>query len=170
MSVGTETATEKAQSPSATATRRFTEALGLGAVKPKDLKHLTLALAEIATDEVSRNPEFAQHIRARFRELVDSEPRIPRPTKSGRLSVDTPLVKTVRPGLTQVSTYGPMDPYALLERYGEAQFETALSRYPLDDLKKASGLVQERNPGTKPKSKARRDALIDYIVQYVTGS
>jgi hypothetical protein len=63
----------------------------------------------------------------------------------------------------------PPDPYFLLEFYGAAQLPLALQRYTLPRLQKAVKLVKERNPRTKPNG-ASRQAVIDYLVEYVARS
>jgi hypothetical protein len=57
-----------------------------------------------------------------------------------------------------------LDPYELLRVYGKGQLRAALSRYSLAKLKEAAALVEQRNAGTRPKSRSRKDEVIDYIV------
>lgn len=44
-----------------------------------------------------------------------------------------------------------------------------LGGYSLVKVKQALAGVEERNPGTKPKNKSQKQALIDYIVEKVAG-
>jgi len=159
------------QERSVLATRRLCEALGLGVVKPNELKRLTVALAEAAADEAGHNSEFAAHIRVLYERYV--------PVKKGkttgsstRSKAKPEKVKLVPVGTfdeSKFNPYGPLDPYILLQLYGTKQLALALDEYSLTALKGAASLVEQRNPGTKPKNRAKKDAVLAYIVEYVTG-
>jgi hypothetical protein len=45
----------------------------------------------------------------------------------------------------------------------------ALNGYSLAKLKEALAVVEQRNPGTKPRNRGRIDDVIDYIVERVAG-
>jgi hypothetical protein len=50
--------------------------------------------------------------------------------------------------------------------YGYHQLGRALQDYTLDRLKQTADKIQAAHPGTKPKSKSSKQAVIDYIVAY----
>lgn len=150
------------------ATRRLCDSLGLGILKPKELKYLGTALAEAASREVAARPEFADRILDIFRALAEK----PKSTTNGkgrqtqkRQKAQLTPIHPVDPGL-----FGPdrqLDPYLLRYVYGDDQLRTALEDYPAPALKQAAGIVDGRNPGTLPKGRLTKPALISYIVQHV---
>ena len=150
------------------ATRRLCDSLGLGVLKPKELKSLATALAEAATQEVAAHPVFGDRILALFRELSEkpkpatggSGGRQPKPKKAKL----TPI-RPVDPELFGPDR--PLDPYLLHYAYGDEKWQLALEDYPAPALKQAAGLVEQRNPGTLPKGRLTKPVLIDYIVRYV---
>ena len=71
------------------ATRRLCETLNLGVLKPKDLKNLTTALAEVASEEAEVNRTFAAKILSAFRDLTPVAPA-PAPRSRGQ-SASKPL-------------------------------------------------------------------------------
>ncbi|MEO7002719.1 MAG: hypothetical protein ABI068_12990 [Ktedonobacterales bacterium] len=159
------------QERSVLATRRLCEALGLGVVKPNELRRLTIALAEAAADEAGHNSDFAKHIRVLYeRSASVKKSKVTEPSTRRKKMPE-------HPNLTPVGTfdeskfnpYGPLDPYILLQLYGIEQLPLALDGYSLTALKGAVSLVEQRNPGTKPKNCSKKDAVLEYIVQYVTG-
>lgn len=157
------------QERAALATRRLCEALGVDALKPKDLKHLSVALTEAATDEVDRHPEFAEQVLRIFHELA--KPSVPKSAakKSSSRSAKPKLepVGHVDPALLGPDM--PLDPYVLQQLYGNAQLRLALDGRSLTALKQAVSIVQQRHPDTGPASRTQKAALIDYIVKYVAG-
>lgn len=167
MSVNVETSVATEADRSVLATRRLCDALGLVALKPKELKHLATALAEAAADEVAARPVFAERVLDIFRELTEK----PKPTTGGRQS----KAKRTKAKLTPIrpvdpELFGPdrpLDPYLLHYAYGDDQLRPALEDYPPAEVKKAAGIVEQRNPGTMPKGRLGKPALIDYIVQHV---
>lgn len=131
-------------------------------------KWVAAAYAEIAAEEVSRNPSFAVRVRNRYDELV------PAPRRRGGASHTTEpkapkrvLVprKTIETG--EVNIAAALDPYRLYDIYGAHQLADALREYTLASLKEAVEFVQERHPDTKPKNKSQREPIIDYVVRYV---
>ncbi len=157
------------QEQSALATRHFIAMLGLGDVKTRDYRSLTLALVEVAADEVALNPRFADRIRSRFGELTA------RPKQSASSAKSKKAQSTPRAVLKPIGSfdeslfnpYGAPDPYILQQVYGNRQLTVALDGYSLQGLKQAAAAVEARNPGTKPKSKASKRALIEYISSLV---
>lgn len=162
------------QQRSVQATRELCEGLGLGTLSPANLKYLSLALTQAATEEVSRNSHFAERVRSLYLSLL--------PQRTKRVA---PSVGSARPGgskawnvkLKPVGTmdetlldpYGPPNPFALQQLYGDEQLPLALGRYTPAKLKEAVALVQQRYPGSKPK-KMTKAGIIDYIVEQLTGS
>jgi hypothetical protein len=145
------------------ATAHLREVLGLD-----DLKLLSTALAEIVADEAARNPGFANRIRSVYQELVSL--KATRPLRSPTTKpADVDLVPIGSVEHYKHDPYAPLDPNYLYQVYGAAQLRAALSRYSLATLKEASARIEEKNPGTKPTSRARKDAIIDYIVEHIAG-
>lgn len=160
------------QQRAAAATARAAELLRLD-----DIKRLAAAVAEVAADELLRDPDFAQRVRGRYEQLAPRKPvrTTPRPATAPRRATaaataspddDLVIIKQVDPrNLPQV---GLVDPYFLHEIYGAHQLRRALERHPLRKLQEASALVEERNPGTRPTKKTDKAAIVDYIVAHVT--
>ncbi|MGZ3665605.1 MAG: hypothetical protein ACXVDA_14105 [Ktedonobacterales bacterium] len=157
------------QERAALATRRLCEALGVGTLKPKDLKHLSVALTEAAIDEVGSHPEFAERVLRIFHELA--KPSVPKPAaKKGASRPAKPKLEPI--GHVDPALLGPdrpLDPYVLQQLYGNAQLRPALDGRSMTALKQAVSIVQQRHPDTSPANRTQKAALIDYIVQYVTG-
>ncbi len=78
-----------------------------------------------------------------------------------------PLIRT--PGIGRQSPLDVLDPYELALDYGRDQLRNVLGRATKKNLKVAVGLVQKRNPATKPNDASTNQGLIDYIVQHVAG-
>jgi hypothetical protein len=53
--------------------------------------------------------------------------------------------------------------------YGSRQLRAVLTGYSLMKLKEGLEAVQEKTPGTKPASRSKKAAIIDYIVEQVAG-
>lgn len=151
------------------ATRRLCEALGVGTLKPKDLKNLSVALAEAATDELDRHPEFAERVLRIFHDLATASS----PKAAGKRSASRSAKPKLEPiGHVDPALLGPdmpLDPYVLQQLYGDFQLRGALDGRSLKALKQAASIVQQRHPGTDPASRTQKTALIDYIVRYVAG-
>lgn len=169
MSTAVDAAVAKAEDRSVLATRRLCETLGLGTLKPKDLKHLTVALAEVAIQEMAHNPAFAEQVLALYRDMADAK----KPSHSGgrsKAQAKQPKRKLVPIQMVDPALFAPdrpVDPYVLLHAYGHHQLRSALEEFPAAELKKAAAIVEQRNPGTKPTSRSQKAALVDYIALYV---
>ena len=151
------------QQRSVEATRSLREALGLD-----DTKLLGTALAEVAAEEARHNPDFAQRIRQTYAELEQVNSSRTRAARTpSNIAPELIPLRTIE-GL-RFDPHAPIDPYMLQNIYGDAQLRHALERYSLARLKEAATLVEERNPGTRPASRAKKDAIIDYIVEHVAG-
>lgn len=148
------------QQMSAAATRELCDAIGLGAIKPTDMKYLTLALAEVAAEEARRNPGFATRVCGRYHSLLPVKAP-PKPKPIDRTRVTLVPIGTVDESL--LDPYAPPNPWALQQLYGDRQLAQALNRYSLAKLKEAVALVQERFPGTKPQ-RLTKPGITDYII------
>jgi hypothetical protein len=127
-------------------------------------KLMLAALSEIALDELSRNPSFAVRVRDRYEELAPTKtPKAPKAPKEPRAKL-VPIKEL--PGFRLDATRR-LDPWFILEYYGEAQLETALRIQTIGNLREAIEVVEERYPGTAPKGKLTKDAAIAYILEYV---
>jgi hypothetical protein len=162
------------QEQGAQATRELWAALDLGPFTPAHTKYLSVALANVAAEEVLKNPEFAQRLRTLVQELVPAKASRRRADSDGtsRTSAKGPRRVELIPISTvsedELSSYGPPNAFVLQRLYGNHQLRLALERYSLTTLKEALTLVQERYPGTKPK-KITKPGIIDYIVEHVAG-
>jgi|SRR5579872_89378 len=146
------------------ATKRLRELLGLD-----DLNLLAIALAETAADEIGRNTSFSERVRHSYQELAQIKSK-PKASKARTSRPATKLVPIAHIDDAVVDPYAPPDPNFLLRLYGPAQLRAALEDYTLDKLKEAAVSIQQKYPGTKPKSKASKAAVIDYIVEHVAKS
>lgn len=151
------------QERSVEATHALCEALGL-----TDLKVLSTALAEAATKEAKRNPDFVSLVRETYHELESlKRPRNP----AARQRKPPPvLVPIGRVEGTRIDVHASLDPYFLLQVYGPAQLRDALGEYTVESLKEGAAVVEKRFPGTKPKNRGQRKPLIDYIVGHLAPS
>jgi hypothetical protein len=172
MSAPIEPATAEALDRSVAATQRLCNELSLGILKPKELKHLATALAEVASAEAARNAAFRQSILAIYAELNAAKAPKRAPARGG-----TAKAKMPPPWLTPIhpvdpKLFGPdkpLDPYLIQYAYGDEKLRLILDGYPASELKKAAAIVEQRNPGIKPANRSRKDALIDYIISHVVG-
>lgn len=159
------------QQQSAQATRDLCEALGLVAVSPANLKYLALALTLVATEEVARGSDFADRVRATYGSLLPARSKPSAGSEKGGRSAGS---KAWNVKLTPIGTvdesmldpYGPPNPFALQQLYGDDQLVLALGRYSPAKLKESVAIVQQRFPGTKPK-KLTKVEIIDYIVRTI---
>ncbi len=159
----------------AEATKKLCETLGLTSLKSTQLKFLTIALAEVAAEEASANPSFAEHIKSKFQELAPvvgkkksrSDPDYaPKKLIASKLE-NNGLVAINHIDISRLNPYADPDPFLLLEVYGDEQLPRALSQYSLAMLRRISGRFEKQQPGTKPKNKNLKDSIIEYIVGQV---
>ena len=159
------------QERAALATRRLCAALDLGTLKPKDLKHLSVALTEAASDEVTLNRVFAERVLRTYRALVEADA----PKRAPKGANTEPRRKPAKPKLVPIGHVDPtllgpdmpLNPYVLQQLYGNDQLRLALDGRALKALQQAADIVQQRHPGTAPVKRSQKASLIDYIVQYV---
>jgi hypothetical protein len=125
---------------------------------------LGTALAEVAVREIGRNPAFGREVREAYSELMQMQTSsTPRPTRQGRTL--EPLVPLRHTG-AEIDPFAPPDPRELMYVYGSDKLERALQNYTLDMLKQTAANVQAAHPGTRPRSKSSKAAVIEYIVEY----
>jgi hypothetical protein len=149
------------------AVRRICQVLGLAEVPARQLPELCALLAEIASNEVRYNANFRNQVKSAFDRALEPKPKPvkpPRPPKAATPTL-TPI-RHVDP--SRFATYGPSDPYALVEQYGHQQLSLALKKFLMPDLRKSAALVEQHNPGAQLKPKATKNEVIDFIVQHVS--
>jgi hypothetical protein len=157
----TQTARQTLKQRGVEATQRLRDRLNL-ATDLGDSAILGTALAEVAAREIARNPQFGREVRQLYDELMQMQARpAPRTTNLEPLEAIRHTGKNIDP-------YGPPNPQDLIYAYGEDKLGRALQDYTMDRLKMAVETIQREHPGTKPASKAKKSALIEYIVQYST--
>lgn len=154
------------QERSIQATHELCEALGLGVVSPSDLKYLALALMQVATAEAAQSADFATRIRKLYLSLLPQKTSASSRT-AGKRSVKVQLTPIGDMDESLIDPYGPPNPFGLQQLYGDDQLALALERYAPARLRGAVAIVQERYPGTKPKSMSKA-AIIEYIVTTLT--
>lgn len=128
-----------------------------------DVKRVGIALAEIAAQEAERNRAFAERIRTLYDGLAPARER-----KKMLTAFDVKLVPIKHVQGRELNPADPLDPYFLFEVYGPAQLPTALSMFPVAKLKEGIAIVERRHPGTKPTNRGQKQALIDYMVLWIT--
>ena len=129
----------------------------------EDTSKLNLALLLTAADEVDRNSAFAARVRNRYQLLPNSQAKST--LRANRELPRLTLLKHVE-GFTFNAADTP-NPYLINEAFGIKQLRELLDYLPLFKVKEASAIVEQRNPGTKPTNKSKKDAVIEYIVRYV---
>lgn len=149
------------QQRSVEATRRLCAVLNVD-----NLKLLSTALAEVAAEEASRNRAFSERLHAVYDELVMLQTRR-HPAKEANSSRRLVPITTIEDA--KLDPHAPLDPNFLLRLYGAHQLRAALEDYSRDTLKVAAATIEQRNPGTKPTNKSRKDSIIAYIVEHVAG-
>jgi hypothetical protein len=158
---------------SAAASQRLCEVLALGALKPKELKHLATAVTEAASAEAAHNAAFRERILSAYNELkTAAAPKRTTSSRNGTSKTKTPLAWLTPIHPVDPKQFGPdklLDPYLIQYAYGDDVLRTILDGYSAARLKEAAAIVAERNPGTGPTNRSRKDALVEYIIQYVLG-
>lgn len=136
-----------------------------------DTNRATLAVLVAASEEIEQNSRFAARIRAMY-DVLPASKSTRSPAASKQSDIDKILSSTLKPirhvESVEINLAAALDPYFLLEVYGPDQLREALDLFPLTRLKEGLPAVMERNPGTKPKNKSSKAAIVDYIVQHVT--
>jgi hypothetical protein len=149
----------------ARATQDLRDALRL----PTDLNDATIlgtALAEAATQEIRRNAAFGQEVRRLYNDI--SQSRKPAGGTGTRPKVPSEPLVALRHTGAHIDPLAPPNPKTLIYVYGEDKLARALQDFGMDLLKEAADNIQREHPGTKPASRTRKSALVDYIVEYST--
>jgi|GEM_PF-6620436 len=156
------------QERSLVAIRSLYQALGMTALKPAEQKYLSTALVEIATDEIAHNSEFGKALIARLNELLPKKAEKAKPTRkpAQQRNIDTVVlpqpIKYVP--MSAFNPYQPPDPLLLQEGYGDENLPIVLETFTLRVLKQMASVVQEKIPGTKPRTVAKKEALVEFII------
>ncbi len=150
---------------SALATRQFCEALGVGVVGPKNLTYLTVALTEVVAHEIQHNAALRERIRRLYEELVP-----PATSRTKRSNSNTKVTNgegsSKASKTTKVSPTDAPDLQLLAQHFSGDDLFAQLRKYDLPSLKKVVALVQEKYPGTKPKTLSKKDDIVAYLLQY----
>jgi hypothetical protein len=160
------------QALSSEATGKIRAALDFSPLGQADLKRLSAALSIAASEEIAHNAAFAARLKLLFDELKLSKK--PATKNKGKGDWSNFMVDDLVPIATGINyDFNPTalpDPYFLLKLYGPTQLRKTLNRYNATLLREISKrLVLERGLTTKPKSKATKSELIEYIASQVAG-
>ncbi len=147
------------------ATRDLRQAAHLP-TNPQDSNVLLTALAEAATREARRNPQFASDIQRTYAQILAMRGRAGQGKSKGAQPQLPPLVALHPDPTYPIDTFGPIDIPYLIRVYERQQLGRALYEYGLDKLKQASAPIEAAHPGTKPKNKSSKQSVIDYIVKH----
>jgi hypothetical protein len=172
MSAPSGSSTAESEDRSVAAIRRLCDELSLGALKPKELKHLTTALMEASASEAAHNAVFRECILSSYAELKASTAPKPSRSRGGTTQAKTPMAWLTPIHPVDPKRFGPdklLDPYLIQYAYGDENLRAILDGYSANRLKEAAAIVEERNPGTKPTSRSRKDSLLEYIIRYIVG-
>lgn len=132
------------------------------------LKVLTVALVEAASEIINYNEMLAIKVDELYNNFLSTQ------TNSGRKTVKKneadiiDLVPIKRIVGREFDVNAPLDPYFLHELYGNEQLPLALSRFSVKRLMEGVTLV-EKNSGEKPRNKATKGEIIEFLVTKVTG-
>lgn len=164
------TTTATVQERSTQATRDLCAALDLGVLSAANLKFLALALMQVATQRIQQDTTFADQVRTAYQSLLPA-PKVGRSGASASpgavKSWQVKLIPIGRADDSLLDPYGPPNPFALQQIYGDEQLALALGRHTPAELRESVLFVQQRYPGTKPK-KMTKAGIIDYIVETLT--
>ena len=146
-----------------TATQGIVSSLGIPDA-PAHEKAAVMAALEAISERLASDSDLRESVRQKYQEIAVMEAQKPQKADLG----PTPI--PIRSGTPeQFTPYGTFDPYRLVWQYGEHQLRAVLLRGTQRDLREAVSAVQARKPGTAPRNKASKDAMIDYIMEYVAG-
>lgn len=129
---------------------------------------LSTAVAVSVAEELNKNPELANRVRAIYQELeATAKPARP---QSRRAKIDdahlVPKGRLEGHVFGTADLYGPPDLRLMYAVYGAEQLPLALRRFTRDLLRAAAAKIEAQHPGTKPANRTRREDLIAYIVQW----
>jgi hypothetical protein len=126
-------------------------------------------LAEQALDELRNNRDFTRRVRAAY-EAATPKPKPPTQRTGaskgkGAKALLTPI-KDV--GIHEINIAAQVDPYFLYDVFGLDQLPLALEEFTKKKLlNEVVPMVQKRNPGAAPNSKADKQGVIAFIVHHV---
>ncbi|MGH2504176.1 MAG: hypothetical protein ACRDID_16840 [Ktedonobacterales bacterium] len=130
-----------------------------------DEKRMQAALAEVALDELGRNPGFAVRVRNRYEELAPV--KATKPSKASSKASKPKLVPIKEMPGFQLDVTRRLDPWFILEYFGPEQLDTALRMQTIGNLREAIAVVEERYPGSTPRGKLTKEIAITFILQHV---
>src|SRR5258708_1482485 len=152
----------------AAATKAVASLVGVGG---DDAKRLSYAVMVASVEEVQHNSGFAERVRVAYN-LAPTTEKHAGTSSSMRtpkaLAIDLVSVKRVE-GLT-LNPAAPVDPYLVYEAYGADQLPAALDLHPLDKLKVAATLVEQRTPSGRRANRRSKATIIEYIVRELTAN
>lgn len=133
-------------------------------VGPNQNAAVTAAL-EVVNERLVWDTALQQRISEKYGELT-----APRSTvRSSRPSGPAPKPVTSGDRPAGIRTVEKLDPYRVLADFGRDRLRAVLERDTQQRLRTAVDAVQERNPGTKPATRTKKDDMVDYIVEHVAG-
>lgn len=135
----------------------------LSIVSGTDQSAVVTAALEVINEWIALDRGVQRRLREKYDELAT--------LTSGKAKADLgPVPVPTNPvSFGQFNPYGRFDPYQLLTEYGRDQLRAVLARGTQKDLREATDIVQERNPGTRPSSRSSKAAMADYIMEHVAG-
>ena len=132
------------------------------ALEVSDEKAAVTAALEAVRERLAWDVDLRERVREKYEEIAALGTGARQKPDLG------PVPVPIRAGTPeQYTPYGKFDPYKLNYEYGSNQLRAVLVRGTQRDLREATDIVQARNPGTKPTSRSSKDAMIEYILEYV---
>lgn len=132
-----------------------------------DEKRALAALAEMALEELARNPGFAVRVRNHYDDIAPMKASKSSGTRT-KSTEQAPRLVPIKPlPDLPLDATRRIDPWFILEYYGSEQLETALRIQPPDNIREAVQVVAERLPGTLPKGRLSKEKGIAYILAHV---
>ncbi len=139
------------------ATKQLVNALG------SDEKAAITAALEVVNERLGWDAQLRQSIQQKYEELAALN--VPKP----KVVRTAPMPQVDGSAPARRATLEKLNPYDLLEDVGPRGLRAALDGNTQRRLRSAVDIVQARKPGTKPASRSRNDAMIDYIVEQLAG-
>lgn len=132
----------------------------------ENVKLVSAAVLEAALQEMHQNQDFEQRVKSVCDRLQasQSKPRKTPPPKKASLH-NTNLIPIHFAQTHHFDLAAPPDPFFLLDLYGADQLVAALDEYSTPFLKKSVTVIKERFPGKKPKPKATREDIINFLAE-----
>jgi hypothetical protein len=147
-------------------TQKIAELLGV-----EDLKLLNVAVLEATLQEIDRNEAFAQRIKDAFAQLPKPKTKnVKLSTKAAPSIHNTRLVPIATVENYRFDPEAPPDPFFLKRLYGMHQLQEALDEFSVKELKRSVAEQMALHPNTKPKSKTKKEDIIEYLIDLVKSS